>query len=215
MALIWGIRFVMHSRAPRGMSEFTYLVLGFCIWTIVSNTLGKCMAAMDGNKSLLTFAQITPLDIIVSHSVVVWVTCVLNSCILLCIGAFFGHQLAVADASMLLLSLVLAGLLGLGLGMLLGALALYIRTLHNIVPMVMRVLFFASGIIFSVTAVSKKVGDFLLWNPIMQLIEMARSSLCPDYMHTYIDVEYTLCFVMGIFPLGLLLERYTRRRRQP
>ena len=214
IAVIWALRTLLGSRAPHGMSELTYLVVGFCVWNIVSQTWNKCMAAVDGNRALLTFAQVTPLDIMAARAAVVWCTCVLNACILLGIGAVFGHRVLIADLPMLLLSLALAGLLGLGLGLLFGALAVYLKALYNLVPMVTQVLFFASGIFFSVTIFAKKVGDFLLLNPIMQLIEMTRSSLCPGYMNTYIDVEYVLSCVAVLFPLGLLLERYTRRKQQ-
>jgi len=214
IAVIWGVRTIMRSRAPHGMSELTYLAVGFCVWNIVSQTVIKCMAAVDGNRALLTFPQITPLDVMVSRTVVVWVTSVLNTCIILGIGTMFGHQLVIADVNMLIFSLVLAGLMGLSLGMLCASLAVYIQALHNIVPMALRILFFTSGIFFSATILAKKVGDFLLLNPIMQLIEMARSSMHPGYMVTYIDVEYATCFVAVLFPLGLLLERYTRKKHQ-
>ena len=214
IAVIWGLRSMLRGRAPHGMSELTYLAVGFGIWNIVSQTLTKCMTAVDGNRALLTFAQVTPLDVMAARAAVVWNTSVVNTCIIFSIGAIFGHQLAVADAGMLILSLALAGFLGLGLGMLLGALAVYVPALHNIVPMIMQILFFASGVFFSVTMFTKKVGDFLLLNPIMQLIEMTRSSLCPGYMTTYIDAEYAACCVAVLFPLGLLLERYIRRKQQ-
>ncbi|MCL2102518.1 MAG: ABC transporter permease [Syntrophorhabdaceae bacterium] len=213
IAIIWGIRAIMHSRAPHGMSELTYLATGFCIWIIVSQTISKCMAAVEGNRSLLTFPQITPLDIMISRTVVVWVTSVLNTCIILGIGTMFGRQLAIADINMLISSLVLAGFLGLSLGTLCGALAVFMPVLNNIVPMAMRILFFASGVFFSVTNFPKNVADILLMNPIMQLIEMTRSSMHTGYMVSYIDVEYVVYFIVTLLPVGLLLERYARRKQ--
>jgi len=214
IAVIWCVRAIMHSRAPHGMSELTYLAVGFCVWNIISQTLTKCMTAVDGNRALLTFPQVTPLDVMVSRTMVVWVTSILNTCLLLGIGAMFGHQLVIANVTMLIFSLVLAGLLGLGLGMLCATLAVYMQAMQNIVPMALRILFFTSGIIFSVTRLPKNIGDYLLLNPIMQLIEMTRSSLHPGYMVTYINIEYAVCCVAVLFPLGLLLERYTRRKQK-
>ena len=214
IAVLWCVRTILGSRAPHGMSELTYLAVGFCIWNIFSQTVTKCMTAVDGNRALLTFPQVTPLDVMVSRAMVVWVTSVLNTCIILGIGAIFGNQLAIADISMLILSLMLTGLLGLGFGMLCGALTVYMQALNNIVPMALRILFFTSGIFFSVTRLTKNVGDYLLLNPIMQLVEMIRSSLHTGYMVTFIDVEYAVCFVAVLLPLGLLLERYARRKQQ-
>ena len=212
--VFWGLRLVVHAKAPHGMSTLTYLVIGFGIWGIVTKTLSKCMTAVDGNRALLTFPQVSPLDIMIARAMVVFATEVVCACILLGIGAAFGFSIMLQDLGLLLFCLFFASLLGLGLGMTLAALGSYWAALHHIVPMILRVLFFASGIFFSVTSFSTKIGEFLLWNPILQLIEMARSSMSSGYMATYTDPLYILYLTMALLSIGLLLERYVRRRLQ-
>ena len=78
--------------------------------------------------------------------------------------------------------------------------------------MIMRLLFFASGVFYSVSAFSHRVGDFLMLNPIMQLIELARTALSNSYVSPYADVWYVALITVCALFLGMLLERYVRRK---
>lgn len=78
--------------------------------------------------------------------------------------------------------------------------------------MFMRILFFTSGIFYSVSAFSHRIGDFLMLNPIMQLVELMRMTLSNGYVSLYADFWYVVQVTLGSLFLGLLLERYVRRR---
>ena len=212
VAVFWAIRHFAHAAAPHGMTVLTYLVAGFGVWNIITQTLSKCMAAIDGNRALLTFPQVTPLDIMLARCLVVTATQVISMTIILGCGLVFGYTVAVSSVGMLIICVLLAALLGLGLGALLGALAVYLPALQQVVPMIMRILFFASGIFYSVSAFSHRVGDFLMLNPIMQLIELVRMALANGYVSLYADFWYVVQVTLGSLFFGLLLERYVRRR---
>lgn len=212
VAVFWTIRHFAHAVAPHGMTILTYLVSGFGIWNIIAKNLGKCMAAIDGNRALLTFPQVTPLDIMLARCLVISSTQIVSMAIILGCGTLFGYTVQIADLGLLIYAIFMATFLGLGLGASLGSLAVYIPALQQIVPMIMRLLFFASGIFYSVSAFSHRIGDFLMLNPIMQIIELTRTALSNSYVSPYADIWYVTQVTFGALFLGLLLERYVRRR---
>lgn len=212
VAVFWAIRHFASVPAPHGMTMLTYLVAGFVIWNIISQVLSKCMAAVDGNRALLTFPQVTPLDIMLARCLVVTATQVVSMSILLGIGVLFGYSLTISSVGLLISCVFLVALLGLGLGAMLGSLAVYLPALQQIVPMFMRILFFASGVFYSVSSFSHRIGDFLMLNPVMQLIELTRMSLANGYVSMYADFGYVVQVTLGSLFLGLLLERYVRRK---
>lgn len=212
VAVFWAMRYFVHAKAPHGMTMLSYLVAGFGIWNIVAQTLSKCMVAVDGNRALLTFPQVTPLDIMFARTLVVSATQIVSMSILLGIGMVFGYEITISNLTLLVLCIFLAMSLGLGAGAVFGSLAIYIPVLHNIVPIFMRFLFFASGIFFSVSAFSHRVGDFLMLNPIMQLIEMTRESLARGYHSEHAELDYVVLVTCAFLFMGLLLERYVRRK---
>lgn len=212
VAVFWAIRIFAHAAAPHGMTVLTYLVSGFGIWNIISQNLDKCMAAVDGNRALLTFPQVTPLDIMLARCLVVTSTQVVSMSIILGCGVLFGYPLRIADLGLLIYTILLASFLGLGVGAILGSLAFYVPALLHVVPMIMRLFFFASGIFYSVSSLSHRVGDFLMLNPIMQLIEIVRTALSNGYTSPYADIWYVTQVTACSLFLGMLLERYVRRK---
>lgn len=212
LAVFWTIRHFMHATAPHGMTMLTYLVAGFGTWYIVAQTLSKCMAAIDGNRALLTFPQVTPLDIMFARTLVTTATQVVAMTIILCFGIVGGYPITISNTGLLISCVLFAAMLGLGAGTILGSLAIYLPALQHIVPMFMRLLFFTSGVFFSVSAFSHRIGDFLMLNPIMQLIELTRMSLATGYVSPYADLWYVVECVLVTLASGLLLERYARRK---
>lgn len=212
VAVFWTIRHFAHAAAPHGMTMLSYLVAGFGIWNIVSKILVKCMAAIDGNRALLTFPQVTPLDIMLARALVLSATQVVSMSILLCCGILFGYPVTISNLGLLIVIIFLAAFLGLGLGTILGSLAIYLPVLQQLVPVLVRILFFTSGVFFSVSMLSHRIGDFLMLNPIMQLIELSRMALSNGYISLYADFWYVVQVTIALLSTGLLLERYARRR---
>lgn len=214
IGVFWCLRIFIHARAPHGMTLLTYLVCGFIIWNIVTQTLTKCMNAIDGNRALLTFPQVFPLDIMLARGIVVCATQVVSMSVILGVGELFGYGVTISNMGLLLAALLLALAFGLGCGTILSALMVYLPALSNLTPLILRILFFISGIFFSVSVFSSRVGSWLLLNPIMQIIEMARTAMSNGYVSPFFDVEYLLQINLCILTLGLLLERFIRRRLQ-
>lgn len=212
VAVFWAIRYFAHAAAPHGMTVLTYLVAGFGIWNILSQSLTKCMAAIDGNRALLTFPQITPLDIMLARCLVVSATQVVSMAAILGCGLIFNFPVVISNLKLIIACALITPLLGLGLGATLGSLAVYLPALHQIVPMFMRLLFFASGIFYSVSAFSHRIGDFLMLNPIMQLIELMRMAMSSGYVSPYADFDYVVQVTFSLLFTGMLLERYVRRK---
>lgn len=214
IGIFWGIREIIGARAPHGMSSFIFLLAGFSVWNIFHDILSKCLTAISGNKALLTFPQVTPLDLMLSRAVVVWGTQVFSGAIAVGISSFYGFPPFVSDWGGLFFVVLLVPLFGVGCGMLCASLAIFWPTLEKLVPMVTRILFFVSGIFFSVSMFPKSIADILLLNPVMQLIELLRQSLSRGYTAPTYSYGYILSFCLVMLCLGGLLERYARKRAE-
>ena len=190
--------------------RFDVPACGFGLWATFSETLTKCMSAVSGNKALLTFPQVTPLDLMLSRTVVVgdaaffrmrdYRHCGLLWHIPLCLRLDRAFRRIPSDA-----------FARARLRMLCASLAVFWPTLEKIVPMILRILFFASGIFFSVSMFPKNIADILLLNPVMQLIELLHQSLSRGYVAPTYDYLYIVAFCVVSLCLGGLLERYARK----
>ena len=206
------LRIFAHARAPHGISAITFLILGFMIWQIFSQTLNKTMTVIRNNKNFLTFPQITPLDIIIARALVIIATECVCAVILLFIFYLCGQlsALQIPNILLLLASIFGSACFGLSCGCICLVLGRYFPAIIRIVPIILRMLFFASGVFFSVSTFSHRFGQWLLYNPVMQFIEMARTAASQSYP-VYYDPEYLMMVLLPLLTLGILFERYIRK----
>lgn len=216
IAVFWGVRhFMGATQAPHGMGMAMFLAIGFGVWNIFSNVITRCMTAVSGNKALLTFPQVTELDVMISRTLVTTATQILVTMLIIS-GAWLmlGEPLVLGSLPLLLTLLVVVPLMSLGFGLMLSSLAVYIPALEKLVPMILRILFFVSGVFFSISLFSQSLTSLLLWNPVLHAVELFREAMHAPYAIQGVSLSYLLLVTMSVCTIGGLLERYVRSRRR-
>ena len=216
IGVFWSVRhFLGAGQAPHGMGMAMFLALGFGIWTTFSESIVRCMSAVSGNKALLTFPQVTELDVMIARTLVTTATQILVTALIIGTGVLFlDEPFMVGSFGMLLTLIVLVPLLSLGCGLILSSLAVFVPALEKIVPMVLRILFFASGVFFSSSVFSQAVSEYLLWNPVFHAVELSREAMHAPYAVSGISLGYLCLSALTVCALGGFLERYVRSRRK-
>ncbi len=208
--IFWFIRFMLGAHAPHGMSILAFLLSGFLPWLIFSDTLAKCMSAVRANRALLTFAQVTPLDLMISRAIVVWATQLVSSILIIILGYLVNQPVFITNFGYFLLAIMAAPIFGLSMGIIISTLGYFWSPLIKIVHIFMRIVFFTSGIFFSISVVPHPYQDYLLYNPLVHLIELARKSMSAPYMNSVLDLNYFIMWFLISFVFALLFERYMR-----
>lgn len=211
VGVFWVLREALSFHAPHGMSTPAFLIIGFGIWHIFSGIINKSIAAASGNKNLLTFPQVTPLDLIIARTLVLVATEIIVANIMLLSSLVLGYNIGPVSWSGILISLFYITVIAFGLGTILATFCHIAPTIAKIVPMALRVLFFCSGVFFSLDRLPNSIFEILRWNPVLQLIEYCRNSVAQNYIVTVIDFSYLTILSVVLLFFGLLFERYGRR----
>lgn len=214
IAVFWALRVYMNAHAPQGMSMALFLAVGFGMWSIFSSGITKTMSAVEGNRALLTFPLVTELDVMISRICVITTTQILTTALIIGASVLFGAEFRPNGLLIGLGVLICTPLCALGFGMVLGSLAVFLPVLDKLVPMVLRIAFFVSGVFFSITSFKQDIADLLLYNPIMQAIEMMRVSLHDGYVVEGLSFFYLVGCTLVSLVIGGFLERYVRSRRK-
>ena len=210
VAVFWWIRERAMFHAPQGLSTPIFLLTGFITWFMFVETLNMTMEAVRTNAALLTFPQVTPLDLCLSSAVVAAGTeVVVMGIFLACLWAA-GYDTAIYNLMIFMAALIGVTLLGLGVGLVLLALNYYIPIIEKLVPMVTRILFLTTGVFFSPAQMSAASGNTIMWLPTANYIELMRGVFVGSKPHDLVKIEYTVCLTIGLLVLGLLLERHVR-----
>ena len=212
VTVFWGIRAVSGFHTTTGMHVLLFLVVGFIPLNIFSDILSRGMRAISGNFNLLTFPHVSPLDLSISCALVTFVTEVTI------MGLFLGGMLLLKIEVTLIdpisfgFGLIGLFLFSLGLSLTLAALNLYLPLIKEVLPMVLRVSFFCSGVFYSPIEMSRIAGDWIMWNPLSNYIELLRGAFTGPTPSEYVKMDFIIAITLIFLSSGLLLERYTRKK---
>lgn len=209
-----GIHIAMGSMPPDGMDMIPFFATGIITFILFRSTVTHCMASIVGNRSLLFYPQVRPLDIALGRAFLEAATLVTVFVGLLAGNALLQGELQIDSPFRVLAGLTLAWLLGVGLGMFLMGLGLFFPATERLVPILLRPLFLISGLFFTANDLPTEVRELLLYNPVMHTIELVRDGWFREYQAHYLDVPYLLAWILVLGYLGLLFERFARRRME-
>lgn len=213
IAVFWAVRAVAGAHSPHGMPTPIFLGAGFCIFYLFSSGVSKSLSAISANRGLLTFPQVTALDVVLSRMVVICTTQILTIIFVTALSTAWGYEFQPGDMLKVIFSIICTAFFSLGTGLLVTSLAVYIPGLERVVPFVMRVLFFASCVFFSIGSFSSYISEILLLNPLVHLVEILRSGLHETYQVDGINFMFPSSCALVTMSFGLLFERHTRVRR--
>ena len=194
IAIFWGMREFVGAHAPHGMSMAVFMLCGFIPWYMFSDTAVRCMTAVRANQALLTFPQVTELDLMIARLIVVWGTQLLCAGILLSIAAALGEPVELRHPESLAATLFVAPLLGWGVGLVFASLARFWSTLERLVPILMRILLFVfSGLRASGSLLNPSFVQSCSSNHRVAKSRFFRF-LCAPYVQYWLHLSMVFCF---------------------
>ena len=213
IGVFWALREFMHAGAPHGISMALFLAVGFGIWNTFSGGITKTMSAINSNRGLLSFPQVTEFDVMLSRILVLAATQIVVTTFIVVVSIVLGQPFRAANWLLVFGVILITPLFSLGLGMIVTSMSVFIPVLEKIIPMLLRILFFASGVFFSLDRFPQYITEILLWNPVLQAVELLRSGLHQGYEVDGLSFPYVCIFSIVVLGIGGYLERYVRARR--
>ncbi|MEO0049238.1 MAG: hypothetical protein RL556_570 [Actinomycetota bacterium] len=215
--LIYGLifGFVLGSNKPD--NYLPYLFIGVAFFQLLSNAITDGSTAITGNQALvnsLDFPRgLLPLAVVISNLIES-----LPVMILTLIGVAFLGQSVTASWLLLIPVLLLMVVFGAGLTLFSARLAVFLPDFKYLLPFISRVLFYVSGIFWSITKLtgSNHLLQLVLWNnPFHLYINLARSLTISGYETHPTDwliasVWSVATFFAGMIFFWLAEEKYGR-----
>ena len=208
----YGIRELTGGHPPPGMTMVSFITTGIVPYKAFSNTVSRASSAVDGNKSLLFYPQVRPLDLIIARSSLESLTLLVVFAVLLGGEGLLRGTLRIDDPLMMLAAWLLGTFLGTSLGIVVGGLSVFSDTVSRIVPLVLRPLFWISGIFFTAQSLPLHIRNAALINPVLHVVELTRGGFFTSYPSTYGNPAYVAMWALVLLAMGLMLERVARRR---
>jgi capsular polysaccharide transport system permease protein len=202
--------FRQHASSPN-VELPVFLVTGLLPFFMFRNLARKLPNAIPANRGLYAYRQVKPFDALVASGIVeIGLSSAVYLTALMVLGWLGYHWLPVRPLELLVVSVVLLAF-GIGLGLVFSVAAHERPRVKNVINMAFLPLYLLSGVILPANAFPLQVREWLLWNPVLHLLELGRSYFVP--LHRPMDgvnLAYPAAVSLVTVALGLSLYRLYR-----
>ncbi len=215
MIITFAIMFkVAHRKPADGLNVFGFLVTGIIPYLLFTKSTAQVSQAINGNKGLLFYPQVKPLDVVFARVALEFCTYTAVFFLLMGGNVLVQQKVDIADPMLIVAGFAMASLLGASLGLIFMGLGQLSNVADRTRGPIMRPFFWISGLFFTAHSVPLGYRRFVLHNPVMHVTEAVRAGWFPEYSDQYVNIPLVLTWVLGLLLIGLTLETITRRRIQ-
>lgn len=210
---IFGLFYLLMGRTmPAGLPLVPFLVTGFVPYLLFQRSVFQALHAIDGNKGLLFYPDVRPLDLFSARALLEMATHFTIFAVIMTTVCSWEGRWDVDSVLTTVLGLFLAGGLGATLGLVLCGLSTFSNSVERLVGPLMRPLFWISALFFSTNDLPTQARRVLLYNPLLHVIELTRDGWFRGYRVHQVNALYPCAWILVLFFFGLTLERVARRR---
>lgn len=196
-----------------GMPSVPFFITGIVPFFMFRDVASATFNGLTANKALLVYPQVSALDVMLARTLLEMVTGFIVFVVLLVVARWFGVDIRIERPLAVLGWLVAMGLGGFGFGAAVGAIEPLFPAIQRIMSaVVLRPLFWVSGIFFTVDMLPPNLRDPALLNPLVHVIELLRSAFFREFESRHASLSYVLFWLLIMVFLSVLLHRALRRR---
>ncbi len=213
VALFVAIFAGMRNDSPGGMPLVPFMLIGIVPFAFFRDVMNQLQGAIVSNKTLFAFPQVTTFDVILARGLLE---------ILITFGVFgfllsmihlAGYSINVQRPLEVLAGCGLLAMLGLGAGFTFASISPILPSLRQITSAFLgRPLFLASGLFFTADSIPSEIRQYLLYNPIMHILELIRGAFFFEFETSHGSWHYAIAWSVGALATGLITHQALRKK---
>lgn len=201
------------GRSFAGIEYPVFLVTGLIPFFLFQNLANRLMDSIDANRGLFAYRQVKPIDTMFSRACVEAIMNLLVYAFTLGILGRLGFEVVPARPLEMMGVQLLMLLTGAGFGAFAGVVSYDRPRLRSFIRMTMLPLYVASGVMFPVHFAPPDLLAWLLYNPLMHVVELSRHAFVQGYpLLDGVGLMYPSMFAMTLSALALMSYRADRLR---
>ncbi len=213
VTMIASVVSLMRGNSSESMPLVPFMITGFVPFFMFRNTMNQLKNAVASNRRLLGFPQVTTFDAIVARVLLEGGVLLSVFVFMLSMAYLIGFEFRVENPLGVLVVCLCLLLLGTGIGFVLATLIPVMPSVGQVSSLIFgRPMMVTSGLFFTAESVPEPFRGWLLYNPILHLMELMRSYFFYEFESPHGSWFYAGSWVVGTFTFGLLIHQALRRR---
>ncbi|WP_312828334.1 ABC transporter permease [Pantoea anthophila] len=206
MVLLGIFGFIMHRTMP-DISFPIFLLNGIIPYFIFSSIGTRSVGAIEANQGLFNYRPVKPIDTIIARALLEMLIYVIVYILLMLIVWMAGEYFSMNNLLQLAVTWSLLVLFSCGVGLIFMVVGKTFTETQKFLPILLKPLYFISCIMFPLHSIPKDYWPYLLWNPIVHVVELSREAVMPGYASEGVSLQYlALCTLVTLF-VGLAVYR--------
>ena len=189
-----------------------FLATSFIAYNMFKAIALKSMDAFNANKGLFVYKQVKPIDTIISRSLIEILISGVITLIFLFIGWFMGFNIECKNILGVLLGYIWIALFGISLGIFFAVIGFFYENFKNIIKLMFLPLFFLSGLFYTLDSLPKIARDILIYNPVINFMEMIHGNYFYPLNTDYVNYTYMLFWTLIPMFFGLWLYKNSEKK---
>ena len=203
---------VSGATSVNNLNIILFLAPGVILFNLYSRVASHGLTTMEANKALFFYRRVKPIDTVLAKAIEELGLYACAAIVVFGVVWAYLYSLVLRDLPLLVMAFVVMTLLAVATSLLSLVGSYYFPNLKQVLSWLNRAMYLASGVIISPMQLPQFVRDLLVYNPLLQCIELARQALSIDYQ---IPAQVTLGYPAGfaLIYLSLALWCYTNNEK--
>lgn len=199
--------YVMHRTMP-DISFPVFLINGLIPFFIFSSIGTRSIKSIESNQGLFNYRPVRPIDTILSRALLESIVYIAVYIILMVIVGISGESFAIKNIITLILTWLLLMIFSIGVGLIFMTVGNLFPEAEKFMPLLLKPFYFVSCVMYPLHAIPKQYWHYILWNPLVHVVELSRTSVVKGYVSEGISIYYlAFCALLSLF-IGLVVYRF-------
>ncbi|MGJ3241966.1 MAG: ABC transporter permease [Opitutales bacterium] len=192
-----------------GMSTPMLLVTGILPFFLFRYIIMSGMTAITGNLQIFNYRRVKPADAVIARILLEVLTFGTVFVCFLIILWYFGFEVTVHNPVETFGVFALLILFSAGIAFALSIVGVLYPEMAKLIPMVIRPLYFISGVFYTASFFPPDLRKYVLWNPLLHVTELLRGAMLDTFESYGSWLFLSICTVISLF-FGLSYHRINR-----
>lgn len=212
ISIILLMRVVLRQRFEGVMLDTAvYLTVAMIPFFMFRNIWFRVMDGARANTGLFAYRQVKPFDAFLARPIIEFCLYAMVFVVMMAAFGWYGYEFLPVRPLEYLGVVLLFMLTGFGLGLISAVLTREIPGAAVAIRLVSLPLYILSGVILRIENLPPEIQPYLLYNPMLHLVELSRWAYFSSYRPMWaINLEYPLTFTFIVVGLGVTLYRLRR-----
>jgi capsular polysaccharide transport system permease protein len=182
-----------------------FLLISMLPYFLFNHIVTKVMDTIQANKALMSYQPVKMIDPMIARlfiEVIMFITTLIISSL---IFKYLGIYVLVDNLLFFLFMIFVLIIFSFSIGLLLAIGKEYFQDLSKIVSMILKPLYFVSGIFYTAEIIPANYREYALYNPILNFIEALRGAYFIELKDNYVNYEYIFLLTIVLFATSLVV----------